>query len=313
MGIYGDYHVEGGEGVDDLYIWVAKKNENTSKSPLIKSTYNPITNSGSSNGVWYTSVPTFINSGQDLVAGITNPVEMEIEYEIEKAIGSIDISKTEDDSLAINGNNINSPLSDAFFALYDEKGKEISRKITNKNGKIKFEGLGLGKYSIKEVKAPEGYVIDREKYNFEINTPGQIIHLNEGEVKNKVVKGQVELKKIGGAEDNYLKDAEFTIYSDLNNNRIIDIKDKKVETIRTNENGYAKSNYLKFGNYIITETKAPEGYYLNKTNFLFEIDRDREIVSINNNKPIFDKVKKNIKKLSKTGSANFFGSLFHIL
>ncbi len=52
--------------------------------------------------------------------------------------------------------------------VYYKKGEEIERKTTDKDGIIEFENLYLGKYEIKEIKAPVGYNVLDEKISFEV-------------------------------------------------------------------------------------------------------------------------------------------------
>lgn len=60
------------------------------------------------------------------------------------------------------------PLAGAQFTLYDNNAKEMAKVITGNDGLAVFEGLQIGKYSIKETKTPTGYVLLPEALNFEI-------------------------------------------------------------------------------------------------------------------------------------------------
>lgn len=78
-------------------------------------------------------------------------VEKTIENKkIPDPLGSITVMKVDeaDDHLF---------LADAMFTLYDENGNHIATLTTDTEGKIVFPDLSLGKYTIKETKAPPGY------------------------------------------------------------------------------------------------------------------------------------------------------------
>ena len=76
-------------------------------------------------------------------------------------------------------------------------------------------------------------------------------------------QGFVEIIKISSGTKKKLKDAEFDI---------VDADNKVIGRLKTNAKGYAKSAALPSGKYYVIETKAPEGFVLNKTKYKFELD-----------------------------------------
>ena len=52
--------------------------------------------------------------------------------------------------------------------MLDKEGKEVSRLITDEKGKVISSQLVLGKYTIKEIKAPNGYMLLRDPIEIEI-------------------------------------------------------------------------------------------------------------------------------------------------
>ncbi|MGJ0468525.1 prealbumin-like fold domain-containing protein, partial [Listeria monocytogenes] len=65
-------------------------------------------------------------------------------------------------------------LSDAVFSLLDESGKVIQANLTtDENGEIFIDGLTPGNYSLKETKAPDGYELAEQPWNFQI-VKGQV-------------------------------------------------------------------------------------------------------------------------------------------
>lgn len=84
-----------------------------------------------------------------------------------KIRGTLELSKID--------KSTSKPLANAKIAVYDEDGKLVEEKITDKNGIAKFEQLPYGKYYFMETEAPLGYVKSNEKYTFEIKNNGEII------------------------------------------------------------------------------------------------------------------------------------------
>jgi uncharacterized surface anchored protein len=52
------------------------------------------------------------------------------------------------------------PLSDAAFTIYNDSGNAVQTATTDANGIATFAGLDTGTYTVKETKAPEGYLIN---------------------------------------------------------------------------------------------------------------------------------------------------------
>ncbi len=59
-------------------------------------------------------------------------------------------------------------LKGAVFQVLDKEGKEVSRLITDEKGKVISNQLAIGKYTIKEIKATNGYMLLRDPIEIEI-------------------------------------------------------------------------------------------------------------------------------------------------
>lgn len=70
---------------------------------------------------------------------------------------------------SVSGNK----LAGAEYEISDESGKSVFKGTTNSDGYLTCE-LPLGKYSYKETKAPENYVLDEKTYTFEFTEDGQV-------------------------------------------------------------------------------------------------------------------------------------------
>ena len=149
------------------------------------------------------------------------------------------------------------PLYGAVFHLYDSKGNLLGEYMTDNNGVIAFpREIGAGKYLLKEVKAPAGYVLDEIPKTIEIKS-GETMEL---EIPNEPVRGQIQIVK-KAADDNpitkdkagaLLKGAVFEIY----NERL-----EVVDTLTTDSRGQAVSKKLPMGTYGVKEVAAPDYYF----------------------------------------------------
>ena len=153
--------------------------------------------------------------------------------------GSISITKTD-------GNQL---LSGAFFGLYKDAAAAegpIDIQKTDKNGKALFADLEAGTYYVKEIAAPNGYVLDETIRPFKIggNNDWDV----ETTIKNTLKEYSLTLVKKGD-DGKPLEGVEF----EISGNGIT----KKSASGR---DGVVKFEGLPFGRYTITETKAPQGY-----------------------------------------------------
>lgn len=197
------------------------------------------------------------------------------------------------------------PYAGAGFQIYNTKGELVTMKYTyptvtkidtfytNEEGcLITPKTLPYGKgYSIVEVQAPYGYILDSTPVYFDItaeNTSEENgVTFVKTEKKNKPQKGTITVEKTGEIFSNVtssgeevviyqpeysvsgLENAVFEIYADEDittpDGTVRVKKDTLVATLKTNEKGTAKSNELYLGKYRVVETVAPNGTVLNKT------------------------------------------------
>lgn len=197
------------------------------------------------------------------------------------------------------------PYAGAGFQIYNTKGELVTMKYTyptvtkidtfytNEEGcLITPKTLPYGKgYSIVEVQAPYGYILDSTPVYFDITAENKSeengVTFVKTEKKNKPQKGTITVEKTGeifskvtssGEEvviyqPEYsvsgLENAVFEIYADEDittpDGTVRVKKDTLVATLKTNEKGTAKSNELYLGKYRVVETVAPNGTVLNKT------------------------------------------------
>lgn len=167
------------------------------------------------------------------------------------------------------------PLAGAEFTLYDSDENEVEgfEPVTsNEFGEVIFTAVPEGSYIIKETKAPNGYrdynkkitakisVVDNEAV-IEFLIDGEEAVLEDGmlTVENErrpgggtPVYGKIAIKKVD-EDKKVLEGAEFTLY---------DSTGKVAGKAVSGKDGIASFENLEKGNYIIKETKAPDGYVL---------------------------------------------------
>lgn len=183
-----------------------------------------------------------------------------------------------------------------------EKGKEIMTIKSDEEGiaSTKNAVLPYGEYQISETKAPDGYLPEGENLtqNFSIRKNGELVELNTEKTaaQNKVIRGGVKIEKWdyelhekvpqGSAT---LEGAEFTITNQSKQPVIVDGVSYPVGavimTLVTDQEGVVltKNNILPYGEYEISETKAPVGYLPEGENLTqkFSIRENGKIVELN--------------------------------
>ncbi|WP_422388196.1 MSCRAMM family protein [Clostridium baratii] len=213
-------------------------------------------------------------------------------YEFEIVLGSKDTVLIQEDPVVntFNGGQAkllklhdgNKALEGAEFGVYREESNELVKVIiSDKDGIIEIKGLAAGKYYFKEMKAPEGYEIDENKYPFEIKI-GEMSVVDGGESINVFNGGSVKLKKVDTL-GNVLEGAIFELYKDNNGSW-----DKQQGTYISDKDGIVEVKGLKVGKYYLKEVKSPDGYLLSDKQYPFEIIRGNNItIDLGNVENIF--------------------------
>ncbi|WP_346938701.1 SpaA isopeptide-forming pilin-related protein [uncultured Clostridium sp.] len=191
-------------------------------------------------------------------------------YKDEKIAGEIEFFK--------NGEN-NNPLKGAEFTLYNLSDtaytNPIGTAISDENGKVQFKNVEYGKYTIKETKAPEGYVISDEVLTADIIENGKTVKANPESISNTKIRGNIEFAKLD-EDKNPLQGAEFKLYKE------IDTKfENPIATAISDESGKVQFENVEYGKYIIKETKAPEGYVISEELITANVIENGKVVKAN--------------------------------
>ncbi len=197
----------------------------------------------------------------------------------------------------------NQPLANVAFILKGEDGGTHSL-ITGSDGITDTISLAPGKYTLSEVAAADGYAIPLNGWGFTV-TEGTVQQVTEiiNEVakwdfkgglltltlKNSRIYGGLTIEKTDGKDGSGLAGAEFTITGSDGIPLTFIKKGGRYEaatgegassTIATDANGTAYITGLKFGNYAVMETKAPEGYVLKGDRHSIAISRQQTEVTL---------------------------------
>ncbi len=208
------------------------------------------------------------------------------------------------------------PYEGAAFEIYDSNNHRITMQYTypqvtsihtfytNKEGYlITPEKLPYGDYTLKEVQAPYGYVLDDTPIPFSITQENSSTDTGVTVVKIKArdvaQKGVINITKTGeifsSVEENKgvytpkysvgnLKGAVFEIYAaeDITtlDGTVRYDQGSLVDTITTDDDGVAKSKELYLGKYTVIEKTAPNGYVHNAAKYDAELTYAGQNVSV---------------------------------
>ena len=171
--------------------------------------------------------------------------------------------------------DINHP--DGRSGVLYKKDEQVATLTTDKTGKASVSNLYLGKYYLKEITPPVGYLLDEEEHDVNCDYEGdQVETVKRNTVsKEDVIKQPFQLIKAADndkTDADLLKGAGFSAYliSSLtvkddgsydftNATPIVLTEDGKTEMF-TDERGYACSIPIPYGRYIVRETTTPHNF-----------------------------------------------------
>ena len=186
-------------------------------------------------------------------------------------------------------------LSGAVFEVYKDNNADgqlddgdtlIGTLSESEVGVYEMNELRYGHYLVKEVKAPDGFLLDTGIYSVFIETDGMTYSVeNKAGVGfiNAPIKGNITLTKVDAEyPDNKLSGAVFEVYKDNNADGQLDDGDTLFGTISESEVGVYEMNELRYGHYLVKETKAPEGFMLDEGVYPVFIETDGMTYSVEN-------------------------------
>ena len=241
---------------------------------------------------------TFKYAGQD-----TETVEIKVNdgkpIENKLIYGSVSGKKIDENGEALGG-----ALIGIFKADETEFTKEhaIMTATSEKDGSFSFAKVPYGKWIVREIEAPEGFVLDDTSYEVNIGENEQVI---EVEITDEYIHGNIELIKVDADyPDNKLTGATFEVYKDVNGDGKLDDGDELIGNLEETATGIYEMKELLYGKYLVKETKAPEGFVLNKGVYFVFIEKDETTYKVENKVGVgfINEAMKGNLKIKKTSS-----------
>ena len=241
---------------------------------------------------------TFEYAGQD-----TETVEIKVNdgkpIENKLIYGSVSGKKIDENGEALGG-----ALIGIFKADETEFAKEhaIMTATSEKDGSFSFAKVPYGKWIVREIEAPEGFVLDDTSYEVNIGENEQVI---EVEITDEYIHGNIELIKVDADyPDNKLTGATFEVYKDVNGDGKLNDGDELIGNLEETATGIYEMKELLYGKYLVKETKAPEGFVLDKGVYSVFIEKDETTYKVENKAGVgfINEAMKGNLKIKKTSS-----------
>lgn len=157
----------------------------------------------------------------------------------------------------------NTAVSGATFCLSgtSKYGNEIIKYATSgASGKVTFEDVEYGNYKLKEVKAPNGYVLDSTVYDASVSEDGEggisdteMLKSGKAVIRNEEYH-TIKISKQSSSNDALLSGAEFRMSGTSSRGNGYD------KTAVSGTDGIVKFTDVEAGTYVLQEVKAPNGY-----------------------------------------------------
>ena len=221
------------------------------------------------------------------------PIENKLIY------GSVSGKKIDENGEALGG-----ALIGIFKADETEFTKEhaIMTATSEKDGSFSFAKVPYGQWIVREIEAPEGFVLDDTSYEVNIGENEQVI---EVKITDEYIHGNIELTKVDADyPDNKLTGATFEVYKDVNGDGKLDDGDELIGNLEETATGIYEMKELLYGKYLVRETKAPEGFVLDKGVYSVFIEKDETTYKVENEAGVgfINEAMKGNLKIKKTSS-----------
>lgn len=152
----------------------------------------------------------YVLNAETITVTLTEDEITDVHFENEKIKGNVEITKID--------KKTNERLKGATFGIYDEDNNEVDRIVTDSQGKGISKLLPYGKYFVKEIDTgSKYYLLNTEKYEFEISKNKQIISLT---IENEPVDITVEVEKKGTIEIRPGEKVNYTFSNIMNKSNV---------------------------------------------------------------------------------------------
>ena len=241
---------------------------------------------------------TFDYAGQD-----TETVEIKVNdgkpIENKLIYGSVSGKKVDENGEALAGAVIGIFKADETEFTAEHAFMTVK---SGEDGSFAFKKVPYGNWIVKEIEAPEGFVLDGTAHAVTIDWNEQVI---EAEITNEYIHGNIRLTKVDADyPDNKLTGATFEVYKDVNGDGKLDDKDELVGNLEETSVGIYEIQELLYGKYLVKETKAPEGFVLDEGVYSVSITEDEKTYDVENKAGVgfINQAMKGNLKIKKTSS-----------
>lgn len=241
---------------------------------------------------------TFDYAGQD-----TETVEIKVNdgkpIENKLIYGSVSGKKVDENGEALAGAVIGIFKADETEFTAEHAFMAVK---SGEDGSFAFKKVPYGNWIVKEIEAPEGFVLDGTAHAVTIAQNEQVI---EVEITNEYIHGNIRLTKVDADyPDNKLTGATFEVYKDVNGDGKLDDKDELVGNLEETSVGIYEMQELLYGKYLVKETKAPEGFVLDDGVYSVSITEDEKTYDVENKAGVgfINQAMKGNLKIKKTSS-----------
>lgn len=218
----------------------------------------------------------FEYAGQDtalvqLAVNDGKPIDNKLKY------GSVSGIKTDE-----NGDGLGGALIGLFKTNDGEFTTEnaILTTTSGDDGSFSFANIPYGTWYIREISQPTGYVLNDTVYDVTIAENEQVVEIS---IENRLIRGNITLTKMDADyPENKLTGAEFEVYKDMDGNGKLDDGDELLGKLTETDTGIYTMNDLLYGQYLVKETKAPDGFVLDTGVYSVNIDTDGKTYSVEN-------------------------------
>lgn len=198
---------------------------------------------------------------------------------VEDEVGTLKIKKVDKETGAA--------LAGVKFRITDKDGDVVFEGLTDVNGMIEEELL-VGDYMVTELETLPEYVISTKSETAKIKTDGEVVELT---ISNKKMYGLLSIKKVDAETGDVLEGAKF---------RIVDRDGKEILEDVTDEEGMLEL-WLPKGEYIISETEAPEDYIATDETWSVKVKEDGQVFNLVVENEMFEIEEVSPETLPQTG------------
>jgi len=213
------------------------------------------------------------NSGNIKVNGKSAPSIIKIKNDLTQ----VKISKIDSKSKQPIIGSLLQVLDKDGNAIKDDSGNVLYKWRTDGKEYI-INGLPAGKYKLKELESPEGYVLNKTMKEFEVKADGSgVVTVIMTNTKNRVVINKISMvdKKLLPGATLEIQDEEGKIVKYCKDDSGKNIECKWV----TDDEAYEIEG-MPIGTYYLVETAAPKGYVLSKEKVKFVVDNATPVIKV---------------------------------